>query len=84
MSSLAINHLAEEERAGCFTLVMFLVLCGYLFSVSILHGVISLSVVVTFPGHIFWYSLDFCYANCINIYSGDKKSTCPLVIMSEI
>ena len=23
------NHLAEEERAGCFTLIVFLLSCGY-------------------------------------------------------
>ena len=25
---LVCNHLAEEERAGCFTLIVFLLSCG--------------------------------------------------------
>ena len=28
VSFLILNHLAEEERAGCFTLIVLLLLCG--------------------------------------------------------
>ena len=42
-SSLILHSLAEEERAGCFSLIVFLLVCGCLCSVSLQHGAIGLS-----------------------------------------
>ena len=35
---LFCNHHAEEEKAGCFTLYVFLLLCGYLSFCVLSHG----------------------------------------------
>ena len=49
------NHLAEEERACCFTLIVFLPSCGYSCNVS-LPFVMFWSVVcfVTIPGQTYF------------------------------
>ena len=39
------NHLAEEERAGCFTLIVILVSCGYQCSESLPRGDMRMSAV---------------------------------------
>ena len=45
------NILDEEERAGCSNLIVLLLSCGCLCSVSLPSGAVDWSVVVAFPGH---------------------------------
>ena len=42
MFFLVNSHLPEEERAGCLTLIVFLLLCGCLCSVSIPRNMSSM------------------------------------------
>ena len=55
MSIRGRNHLAEEERAGCFTLAVFLLSCDFWCSVSLPRGpCVGLQcVIMTFPGHAY-------------------------------
>ena len=39
------NHLDEEERAGCFALVVFLMFSDCLFSVALPHSAVGWSAV---------------------------------------
>ena len=39
------NHINEEERAGCFTLIIFLVSCDCYCFVALSHGAMGWSVV---------------------------------------
>ena len=39
------NHIDGEERAGCFTLIVFLLCCVCLYSVVNPHGDVGLSAV---------------------------------------
>ena len=48
---LFCNHLAGEERAGCFTFVVFCISCRCYRSLILIHGVMAY-VIVAFPGHI--------------------------------
>ena len=55
MSILVLQHLDREERAGCFTLFVFLVSCDC--CVALLHDACGLSVTLVFLGHthlLFW------------------------------
>ena len=52
------NYLAEEERAGCFTLIVILVSCGYQCSRSLPHGAMQRSSVCN-CGVFGSYSLSF-------------------------
>ena len=52
------NHLAEEERAGCFILIVFLLSCGCLRSVSLPRGAVGKSVIYDW-GLSWSYSLSF-------------------------
>ena len=46
LSSFAVTmYLIGEVRAGCFTLIVFLLLCGCLCSVSLPHGAVGWSAV---------------------------------------
>ena len=53
VSFLVLKHLAEEERAGCFTSMLLLLSCGcWSFCVTPCGAVVCLwYVYVTFPGH---------------------------------
>ena len=59
------NHIAEEERAGWFTIIVLLMSCGYLFSVSLPRCVVGCSVIVAFPGHNYLSYLLFYFNMCI-------------------
>ena len=49
---LDCNHLTEEERAGCFTVIVFLLPCGCTCYMSLPRGTMrSWSLTVAFPGH---------------------------------
>ena len=63
LSFLFCNYLAEEERAGCFTLIAFLLPCGCYCSLSLPHSaVLGLQcVIVAFSCHT-RLLLDFRYA----------------------
>ena len=45
LSSFSFFHLVEEERAGCFAIIVFLLPCGCLCSVPLPHGAMGWSVV---------------------------------------
>ena len=56
---LNVRYLAGEERAGCFTLIVSLMSCGCLCSLSLPHGAVGWSAVCACG--ISWpYSLIFC------------------------
>ena len=57
MSSFVCNHLAEEEAAGCFTLIVFLLSCDYYCCALFPRGAMGWSVIVAFPGntHLHFY-----------------------------
>ena len=57
MSFKFCKHIAEENGTGCFILIIFLLSCYRLCSVSFLHVsmVGSWSVIVAFPGHTFLF-----------------------------
>ena len=45
VSFKVLNHLDGEERAGCFTLFVFLVSCDCYCSVALPHGAVDWSAV---------------------------------------
>ena len=53
VSFLVCNHLDDEERAGCFTFIVFLMSSGFFsFFLFLTVPLVGLqSVNVTFPGH---------------------------------
>ena len=50
------NHKAEEERVGCFTLIVFLLLCGCQCLLVMVPWVGLWSVIVAFPDHTHLFS----------------------------
>ena len=52
------NHLEEEEKAGCFAIIVLQIYCYYKCSVALPHGALGWSAVCDYG--IFWsYSLTF-------------------------
>ena len=51
---LFCNHLAEDERAGGFTLIMFLLFSNHLCSASLPRGAVGWSVVCGLVCGISW------------------------------
>ena len=45
MSFLVLSNLADEERACCVTLIVFLMFCDCKCSVTLLHGAMDWSAV---------------------------------------
>ena len=45
-----MTEIKRYDRAGCLTLIVFLLLCGCLCSVSLSRGAMDWSVIVAFPG----------------------------------
>ena len=50
------NHLEEEEKAGCFAIIIVHMYCYYKCSVALLHGAVKLCtslqcLIVVFPDH---------------------------------
>ena len=54
-----VNHLADEERADCFTLIVLLLLICVLYLYLVVPWIGLLSVRVAFPGHthLFYFSI---------------------------
>ena len=49
----------EEERAGCFTLIIFMLSCDSLCSTSLPHGAMGCSaVIVAFSGHTHFFLIE--------------------------
>ena len=57
------NHLTEEDRAGCYTLIM---LCGVLCSVSLPHGAVGWSAVYEYD--ISWSKFAYFVASASSMF----------------
>ena len=71
-------HLAEEERAGCFTCILYVVWMSMHVSSS---GAMDWSVVVAFPGHTHFFffftvhqTINFFLSKQEAAFSGKKTS----------
>ena len=52
------KHLTEEEIAGCFILIVFLLSCDCQCSVSLIRSSMGWFVIVAFPGQTFFFSVN--------------------------
>ena len=66
-SFLFCNHLEEEEKAGCFAIIVFQMYCYYKCFVALPHGAVGWSavycVIVVFPNDLLF--IDFYNKLCV-------------------
>ena len=75
------NHLEEEEKAGCFAIIVLQVYCYYKCSLALPHGAVGWSAVCdcVFPDHTHFVFKEYHLLNHVGHRQRQTSDTNPLV-----